>query len=125
MATKRSVELELKVKGAQTLGEMEQNLADINEELRNVDVNSQAFDDLSDAARRADSQVKDLNESLEGVTSLVKSEGAAILADGLVGGLAAATVAASLIGDEAEDAAAKALAQAVIKILKSNKGIVV
>lgn len=113
MATeKRIAELEIKLKGAKTLGELETTLEDINKELKDVDKNGKAFQDLAGLARQADAEVSELNLSLEGVTSQEKTDAALKLGEALVGGFAIASVAASAFGEEAGESVEEATAAA-------------
>ena len=93
---------------------MEQNLAEINEELEQVDVNSQAFKDLSKAAQDANKVLEKTNTEIEGITSQEKADSAVKLGEGLVGGFAAAQSAAALFGAESAAAFEKASQQAIL-----------
>lgn len=110
----RIVELKLQVEGAQTLEQMENALNEINTELSQVDVNSDAFRDLSKAAQEANGRIEAVNSQIEGVTSLQKAEGVVKLGEGLVGGFAAAQSAAALFGSESSEALQEAADQAVL-----------
>lgn len=101
MAT-RTAELQIKVQGAQTLGELEEVLSEINEEIKDVDRNSDAFDELASAAREADAQIKDLNTELEGVTSTDKADGILKLANGALGAVEAFEGMSVVLGDNNE-----------------------
>jgi len=50
-----------------TLGKLEEELAQINEELKDVDVNSQAFEDLSKRSQDATRELEKVNSSIEGI----------------------------------------------------------
>lgn len=111
---KKQIELELKVQGAQTLRQLEDNLAEINEQLKGVDINSKAFADLSKQAQAATAALEKVNSQIDGVTSVQKAEAAVKLGEGLVGGFAAAQSAAALFGSESSEAIQAAANQAVL-----------
>ena len=100
MATKKTVQLDLQITGAKTLADMENVLAGINDELKDVEINSDAFNELNAAAKAADAQLAKVNESLERVTSQEKADAALKLSEGIVGGMQAAAAASALFGDE-------------------------
>ena len=102
MAT-RTAQLKIQLEGARTLEDLESTLNDINEELRGVDTNSQAFNELADLARKADVEVSELNDSLVGVTSAQKADGLLKLGEGIAGALAGAQGLALAFGANSEE----------------------
>ena len=114
MATNRDItfSLDFDVDNLNSIEELEDYLTGVNEELKDVDINSKAFKDLSKQAAKADAKLKDINSELEGITSTDKSDSIKKMADGLVGGFAAAASASVLFGDQASEAMEKAMQKA-------------
>lgn len=111
MAENRVVELEIKLKGVQTIEELENLTSEINNELKQIDVNSEAFTKMSSLAKQANSQVKEVNESLEGITSTEKAEAVSKLGQGLVGAFQAAAGASLFFGDKTSEELEKVIAK--------------
>jgi len=111
MAKKTAV-VDVQVKSSKTLAQLEDELAQINAELKDLDINSQAFTDLAKKAQLADGQIREINTSLEGVTSAQRSDSVKKLSEGLVGGFAAAASASVLFGDKSSEAMQKAIQKA-------------
>lgn len=96
----RIVELELKLKGVQSLQQLEEVTSEINQELKSVGTTSQEFNKLSDLAKKANSRVKEVNSSLEGITSTEKAEAVNKMGQGLVGAFQAAAGASLMFGEK-------------------------
>jgi len=84
MAKKKAI-VDIKLNGLNTIADLENYLQEINGELKNMDINSQAFKDLSNNAAEAAGKLKDVNTKLEGVTSTEKAEGVLKLGEGFAG----------------------------------------
>ena len=84
MATKKAV-VDIDIKGLNTVQDLENYLEEINDELREMDINSDAFNSLSNSAAEAAGKLKDVNSKLEGVTSTEKAEGVLKMGEGLAG----------------------------------------
>lgn len=107
MATKVS-QLRIQLQGAQTIEQLEETLNQVNDEIRQVDTNSDSFRELSKVAQQADAQLREVQGSLEGVTGQEQAESAKKLGEGLAGAFAAATVASSLFGEETAESVEQA-----------------
>ena len=107
MATAVS-QLKIQLQGASTIEQLEETLDKVNNQIRQVDVNSQAFEELSAVARDADAQLRTVSDSLEGVTGQEQAESAKKLGEGLAGAFAAATVASSVFGEDTAESVEQA-----------------
>ncbi len=105
----RTVELQLKLSGVQSLQELEQITSEINDELKQVDINSEEFKKLGSMAQRANSRVKEIGQSLEGVTSTEKAEAINKMGVALVGVFQGAAGASLLFGEQTSEQMNKAI----------------
>lgn len=85
----RKATVDIDIKGLNSIQQLEDYLTEVNGELKNLDVNSDAFKDLSNKAAAADGKLRDVNTRLEGVTSTEKAEGILKLGEGFAGAFAA------------------------------------
>ena len=101
------VELELNLKGGdkavKTLGELEQELNDAREAIKEVEVGSAAFDKLATQIQNASSEVKTLEKQMEGLEPQQKAEAFLKMGEGIAGGFAVAQGALALVGVESEE----------------------
>ena len=101
------VELELNLKGGdkavKTLGELEQELNDAREAIKEVEVGSAAFDKLATQIQNASSEVKTLEKQMEGLEPQQKAEAILKMGEGIAGGFAVAQGALALVGVESEE----------------------
>jgi len=109
----RTVELQIKLQGAQSINELEQVTQEINTELKDLDKNSAAFKNMSNLAGEANASLREVDASLEGITSVEKAESAAKFSEGLVGGFQAAAGASLLFGEKTGKAMQEAQAKVV------------
>ena len=101
------VELELNLKGGdkavKTLGQLEQELNDAREAIKEVEVGSAAFDKLATQIQNASSEVKTLEKQMEGLEPQQKAEAFLKMGEGIAGGFAVAQGALALVGVESEE----------------------
>ena len=101
------VELELKIKGGtqavKTLGQLEQELSNARDAIKEVEVGSDAFKELATKIQNASSEVKTLEKQMEGLEPQQKAEAFLKMGEGIAGGFAAAQGAMGLMGAESED----------------------
>lgn len=101
------VELELKIKGGtqavKTLGQLEQELSNARDAIKEVEVGSDAFKELATKIQNASSEVKTLEKQMEGLEPQQKAEAFLKMGEGIAGGFAAAQGAMGLMGVESED----------------------
>lgn len=101
------VELELKIKGGtqavKTLGQLEQELNDARDAIKEVEVGSDAFKELATKIQNAGSEIKVLEKNMESLEPQQKAEAFLKLGEGIAGGFAAAQGAMGLMGVESED----------------------
>ena len=86
-----------------TLGQLEEELAQINEELKNVPLNSEAFDELSASAQKATRELEQANLEIAGVTDQDRVKGFQGSIDIVAGSISALTGAVGLLGIESEE----------------------
>jgi len=110
---KRNVafDLDFNVQGQKSIGQLENTIEQINEEIKNVDTNSDAFKQLSSQAQQANSKLKTIDQSMEGVTSTEKAEGVVRLGEGLAGAFEAAAGASLLFGEQTSEELEKVIQQ--------------
>ncbi len=105
----RSVELQIKLQGVESLQQLEEVTAEINQELKQVDINSQEFTAMGDLAKKANSRVKEISTSLEGITSTEKSEAINKMGMALLGAFQGAAGASLLFGEQTSESMNKAI----------------
>lgn len=102
-----------------TLGQLEDELAQINDELKNVDRNSDAFKDLSSNAQNVTKELEKVNNKIEGFTADKKFQAADGAIKVMGGSLAAVVGTLGVFGVESEvlgqfeEKAASAIAVAI------------
>jgi hypothetical protein len=96
----RVVELQIKLQGVQSLQQLEEVTAEINNELKGVATTSKEFTAMGDLAKKANSKLKEVNTSLEGITSTEKAEAVNKMGQGLVGAFQAAAGASLIFGEK-------------------------
>jgi len=111
--TSRVVELQIKLQGAQSIKELEEVTSEINQELKGISTSSESFGKMSNLAKNANSKLKEVGESLGGVTSTEKAEAVNKMGQGLVGAFQAAAGASLLFGEKTGEAMQKAQAKVV------------
>lgn len=106
---KRSVELQIQLNNAKSIGELETVLKEINAELKQVDANSEAFIDLSNASKQADASLKSVKDDLKNISDEKQIDSVAKLGGSLAAGLSVATLAATKFGEETQAGVQKAI----------------
>ena len=100
------VELELNLKGGdkavKTLGQLEKELDDARQAIKEVEVGSDAFNKLATKIQNASSEVKTLEKQMEGLEPQQKAEAFLKMGEGIAGGFAVAQGALALAGIESE-----------------------
>ena len=109
--TTRTVELKIKLDGVQTLEELEQVTSEINDELKQIPINSKAFNEMSGLAKKANASIKEIDASLEGVTNVQKTESLFKLGEGLAGAFAVAQSASLIFGEKTSEQLEKTIAK--------------
>jgi len=109
--TSRVVELQIKLQGAQSIAELEQVTSEINQELKGISTSSKSFTQMGNLAKQANSRVKEVGQSLEGITSTEKSEAINKMGQGLVGAFQSAAGASLLFGEKSSEALQKTIAK--------------
>jgi len=101
------VELELKLKGGdkavKTLGQLEKELNDAREAIKEVEVGSQAFETLAQKIQKTGSEIKVLEKNMESLEPQQKAEAFLKMGEGIAGGFAVAQGALALAGVESEE----------------------
>jgi len=101
------VELELKIKGGdkaiKTLGQLEKELNDAREAIKEVEVGSQAFETLAQKIQKTGSEIKTLEKQMEGLEPQQKAEAFLKMGEGIAGGFAIGQASMALLGVESEN----------------------
>jgi len=104
MATTIEYNIKVNDNGAtQSLGQLESELSQINEELRDVPIGSKAFEDLSKRSQKLTKDLEGAQTALRGVTDEDKIRGFQGSIDILAGSVSGLTGAVGLLGIESEE----------------------
>jgi hypothetical protein len=85
----------------------------LEDELSNADFGSDNFNRLNRQFKQVSSELKDIDETLEGLSSVERADNALLVGEGLAGGFAIATVASQAFGEQSAEAVAKYEQQAL------------
>lgn len=107
----RTVELQIKLAGVQNIKDLEEVTSEINQELKQMSTNSKEFTAMGNLAKQANSKVKEVGESLAGITSTEKAEAVNKMGQGLVGAFQAAAGASLLFGEKTSEELQKVIAK--------------
>ena len=103
----RQVAIRINVNGTDTavknINELEGAIEQLKSELKGVDIGSDQFKKLSGELQNAESKLKTLNKSFEGLEPQQKAEAFVKLGEGIAGSFAIATAALTAFGVESED----------------------
>lgn len=104
MAEETTLELKIRAaESAQTLGELKQSVTDLKAEIEGVELGSEEFNNLSQSILKADSKVRDLEKTFEGLDADKVASEFGRLTGGITSGFAAAQSAAILFGEENQE----------------------
>lgn len=107
-----------------TIAELEQHLAQLNDELKETQIGSRAFQDLQQKIGAAKVQMQQFEREIERVDPVKKAEQFVKMGEGIAGGFAIATGALTAFGAESEEVAAiEAKAQGAIAIAMGVRAI--
>ena len=90
-------------KATNNIGELERSLEQARQEIKNVEIGSDAFEELARKIQTSESRVKTLNKQMEGLEPQQKAEAFLKMGEGIAGGFAAAQGAMGLMGIESEN----------------------
>jgi hypothetical protein len=90
-------------KATNNIGELERSLEQARQEIKNVEIGSDAFEDLARKIQTTESRVKTLNKQMEGLEPQQKAEAFLKMGEGIAGGFAMAQGAMSLLNIESEN----------------------
>jgi hypothetical protein len=99
MAVKKA-QVDIQITGADTIQSLEDALSSINEEIKNVDINSSAFQNLSTQAETVRTKLTQVNESLNAVTGQRQGEAIRKMGLSLVGVFQGAAGASLIFGNK-------------------------
>jgi len=103
----RQVAIKVSVNGTQqavkSIDDLEKAVEQLRDELKGVEIGSQQFKQLSGELQNAESQLKTLNKSFEGLEPQQRAEAFVKLGEGIAGSFAIATAALTAFGVESED----------------------
>ena len=97
---KKTAQIDIKLTGLNTIQDLENELNDVNKQLKQVDVNSQEFKTLSQRASDAKSKLSTINGELNGITSQQKTDSIKKLGEGLVGAFQVGAGASLIFGEQ-------------------------
>ena len=90
-------------KATNNIGELERSLEQARQEIKGVEIGSDAFEELARKIQTTESRVKTLNKQMEGLEPQQKAEAFLKMGEGIAGGFAAAQGAMSLLNIESEN----------------------
>ena len=90
-------------KATNNIGELERSLEQARQEIKGVEIGSDAFEELARKIQTSESRVKTLNKQMEGLEPQQKAEAFLKMGEGIAGGFAAAQGAMSLLNIESEN----------------------
>ena len=103
----KTIAIKVKVDGQEravkNIGELEKAVSDLREELKGVDIGSEDFAKLSGQIQNAESKLKTLNKSFEGLEPQQRAEAFVKFGEGIAGSFAIATAALTSFGVESEE----------------------
>lgn len=102
MAVKETVNIDVKVESAKTLGQLEDGLARVNDELKETEIGSKRFKELTKDAQAFNREINAVNQAVEGLTLEKKVEMGQAAVLGLAGSLEATVGTLGLFGIESE-----------------------
>jgi hypothetical protein len=105
----RSVELQLKLTNAKSISDLESVLKEINADLKQIDVNSEAFTELSNTAKKADGQLKNIKDDLRGISNEKQLDSVAKLGGSIAAAMSVATIAVTAFGSKTNEEIQKAI----------------
>lgn len=112
MATK-TAELEIQLKNAKSISDLEQVLKEINIDLKQVDKNSASFVQLAELSKKANGSLGDVKNSLKSITGEQTTKATIKLGEGLFGAFSIASVASQAFSKNAQDNIQKVIASAL------------
>lgn len=113
MCAKKVAVVDIRLTGLNTIDKLEKELRDVNEQLKQVDINSQEFDELQKRAQNADAKLRTVNDTLKGLTSQQRATAIKDMGMGLVGAFQIAASASLVFGEQTSEAIQKAQANVV------------
>jgi hypothetical protein len=119
------VELQIQLKNAKSVSDLEVVIKDINKELKTLDTSSQAFQQLAEESKKAGTQLKDIKEELTAISSEKKADSVAKIGGALAAGFSVATIAAHRFGAESDESIQAAIQTGIelSVVLQSVKAI--
>ena len=90
-------------KATNNIGELERSLEQARQEIKGVEIGSDAFEELARKIQTSESRVKTLNKQMEGLEPQQKAEAFLKMGEGIAGGFAMAQGAMSLLNIESEN----------------------
>lgn len=121
----RIVELEISLKNAKSVSDLEGVIKDINLELKKLPVGSAEFNKLAESSKAAGTQLKNIKDDLTVISDAKRIDGVAKLGAGIAASFSVATIAASKFSDETNESVQKAIQTGVqlSVVLQSIKAI--
>jgi len=108
---KKTAQVDIKITGSESIASLENELSQINQEISNIDVNSKAFQTLSNRASEVSGKLKNAKVQLEGVTGKKQAEAAFKLGETFAGAFATMQSASLLFGEKASEDFQKVIAK--------------
>lgn len=123
----KTIEFDINVNAGDSINSMkslEDRVESLKESIKGAEIGTTEFKQLQSELIKADSQLKNLEKSIEGVDTAQLAGSFAKLGEGIVGGFAVASSALSAFGTESEEiAAAQAKAQQLLTIVMGARAV--
>lgn len=99
---KKTAQVDVKVTGARSIQDIEQELQAVNDQLKSMDVNSQAFKEMSVQAQNLDSELQNVNKQLSFISPAEQADGFLKMGEGILGSVAAVQGLSAAFGGNTE-----------------------
>lgn len=101
--SKKVAQVDIKITGSESIASLEAELAQINQDIKNIDVNSKAFATLSNRASEVSGKLKNAKVQLEGVTGKKQAEAAFKLGETFSKAFATMSAASLMFGKKSQE----------------------
>ena len=86
---KKTAQIDIKVIGSKSIQDIENELQAVNDQLKTMDINSQAFADMAKQAQTLDGELQNVNKELTYISPAEQADGFLKMGEGIVGAVGA------------------------------------
>jgi hypothetical protein len=103
MCAKKVAQVDVKVTGSKSIQDIENELAKVNEELKTMDVNSQAFAEMAQQSQALEGELQGVNQQLSYISPAEQADGFLKMGEGILGSVAAVQGLSAAFGTNNEE----------------------